>query len=475
MKNIVLLACPIISLILYFFAPVVYNQTFCTICGLIAFTAMIIVLSDDTKNIGLLNFNFIFSFSFFAGSFVFPIFLVGGKSIIGGILMELIETIDTVNKSSAVCSLAFSCYSLAYCMCRERHSIDFGILANKARGVYKNSRLLVAVVSVVEVVSVILYFGTHEDSINNDTNSYLNLIFTFLVPTLFVTALIYKRNGTLSRRLKGVVLENIVTIVCIISLFVVNTIVGDRNLLFQLLIMGGVMYSMFVKKFRPRSIVLLGAVGIIFMFSLRATRVSSSSSLRSGDVSAYMEVAKLAIREASAWDLLSDLIGASFELNEGMYLAEKYNHPHTAPNIVRYVTAPIPFASTFIITHFFNLEVSDIAPDSMIRDYTNTHPGNHIVIDAYMPFGWVGVIASFLFFGFFVAKITNGLGRNLFCTIFYVYLSSLAVYYPRSHMDAAFKIVLVAYIIYFLFTRMGGWMGGHRTSVSLPSSIRHTT
>lgn len=454
MERLILLICTILSLVLFFISPVTYDALFCSLCAIIALVVIFIIVKNDIKYVDLVNFNLIFTFSFFVCSFVFAVFLIEGKSIIGELLKYEIETLNTVNKCSAICSLAISCYGFGYLIIRNKKIQNIQMSLPKAAIVYRNSRLITLLLSVYVVADMVLFFQNNQDSINKSV-SYLEMIFYIMIPTLFITAALYYNNYSPHQRIRKIITDNKVVCACIALIIIIDIITGDRGPVFQLFIMLFCVYEYFVKKIRLKYLVLTGVVGVLLMFSLRVTRNLGDASLRTGDLSSFIEKTSSEIIDtASPWDLLSDLIGVSFELNEGMYIVEKKGHFNTGPNVVRYVTSPLPFVSTFVITNFYHLEVEDISPDYYIGSYTSTNSGNHIVIDAYMPFGWIGVMIAFIILGIFVGIITNGFSNNLFCTFFYVYLMGLAIYYPRSHMVGTFKFILVAYFLYYALSRL---------------------
>lgn len=63
----------LISLLMYYVAPMKYDYNFCLLCFIIGLLQILYILKSDWKTFGFLCFNTIFFFSFV--SFVFPVFV----------------------------------------------------------------------------------------------------------------------------------------------------------------------------------------------------------------------------------------------------------------------------------------------------------------------------------------------------------------------------------------------------------------
>ena len=439
-----------LSVVLYVLTPMDYDLFFCTACMALFFIVAIDLVRNDIKQIGWLNFNILFLFTFFACTYVFPVFLIGGRSLIGDYIQNSISSFATINKGVSLSTFAISIYAFFYKFCRNDSRIALHI--NEIREtsiIYKNSKIFVVIVCLL-IIYVLYSFmqKTHGVEIEVTDAPYLFQLFYYIVPIYLVSSAIHAKNESI--KMKRFFKNNIMIIILLVAMMALFTYIGDRAPIITIGITIIAAISLYVKRIKPKTLLLYGLLGIILMFSLRMTR-NDTTSLRSGGIGSFVRSSQQSINKSSGWDLLSDLVGISFELNEGMMYVESHGFLYPSANMIIFVTSPIPFLPTYLTQVLYDKTPEDVTPGPTIARYTRTHAGNHCVIDIYMPFGFLGVALFFSLLGVMVAKITNGLNKNnLFCKIFYVYLLSAAIFVARNSLTNLYRSLVLTFVIYYI-------------------------
>lgn len=448
--------CTLISAVLFLLAPVAYDRAFCVVCLIVFLVVSGIIVYDDIKRIGLLNFNTLFLFSFFACTYVYPVFLVEQQSIIGEIVYSQIDTLDTLNKSSALCTFAICIYGLAYCLFRDKayKNISLLIERNNVALLYKNSSFVVTILSFVCLFVTYNYWITYRGDEANINDPILEF-YVMIMPMFLVSlALSYRPSKKVLNNFKMFLGKNKVIFISFILILFLLVLSGDRAPIISYSLVVISCITMFIKRIKTRYLIVMGLIGLFLMVVLRFTRASSDS-LTSGGVNAALSRTTTALEEyGNPWDVLADYVGMSVELNVGMSLAQKDGLFYPTANFIRIVAAPIPFLPSSLIQHIYHRPLKETTSHYAINSYLNENGGTHSVIDIYLPFGIIGVIIVFFIFGWFVAKITNGLRNNLFCQIFYIFMLGQSLFIARNTITNLYRSVVFSYMIYFLLIKI---------------------
>lgn len=457
MNRIVFWVCTFISAVLYYVAPLPYDRVFCVACLLVFLVAAGYIIYHDTKRLGIINFNNLFLFSFFACTYVYPVFLVDNASIIGELITEQILTLNTLNRCSALCTLAISIYGLSYSLYRKPRRGVEGITLehHKAVALFSNVRLLTLVLSAAFLYILVDFWRNYNGQDIEINESYFFQVFYNVLPMFMVTAAIYYHPSSFkSDGLKMFLRKNKLILTLLAISLIVLVIIGDRAPIMSVAITIITAITLFVKKIKTRHIILIGVLGIVLMFALRVTRASSYSILDGGFNTALQHTGTSMSTAGSAWDMLSDLVGMNVELNVGMDYHDKYGAYYPGANLVRIVTAPIPFLPSYLVRRMYGMTLSETTSHDAINNYINENGGTHCVIDIFLPFGLVGVIIVYFILGWFIAKMTNGISRNLFCQIFYVFLVSSAIFMARNAVTNIYRSVVISYVIYYIILKI---------------------
>lgn len=438
------------SIILYIIAPLPYDRDFCSICLFFFVVAAGYIIIDDTKRLGYLNFNTMFLFSFFVCSYVYPVFLVGKNSITGRLIEHDLNTLATVNRCVALCTIAICAYSNAYLFYRRNTKLNVtNNELNEASNISIYLRKPMVIVCILMIIALVQFMNTtHDVSIEVNDYPYLFQTFYFMLPLFLVCASIYYHKKSRGKALKYIICHNISVLILLLILILLFIYIGDRAPLMTIALTFVATIALFVKRIKPLTFFCVGFIGIILMFALRVTR-GGESSISEGGLDVFFQATQSSIIDnVSPWDLLADLVCINMELNAGMNYVDRFGFLFPGANALVTISAPVPFLPSLLTSIFYGKLPIEVNSGAAIGNFTNSTAGNHCVIDMFMPFGVWGVVIAFLIFGWGMARITNGLKDSVFCKVFYVYMMSSAIFLSRNSLTNIYRAVVLSFIIY---------------------------
>ena len=448
----------IISLLLYGFAPNQYDKIYCIICFIIFIIGVYSIVKDDYKSFGIVSFNIIFFFSFFLCTYVFPVFLMGSDSVVSELLSSILGSYHTLSRAVALCSFATSIYGLGYVFFRNK-SINERI---REKEKYLAKNIIHAVKSVLFVLTIILiyinfeYISIADGEPNIEGFEYLYAVFDLTLPLFFVcAALVFSSDHSRKNIIIVFFKKNSFIILLGILLIIVYILLGNRGPIIQIVFVVISTIMLFLKRIDNRVLLSIGLVAVLVMFTLRTTRQMDNVSTSKG-------ISEAASNANSFWDLFSDLVQINFELNAGMQYVDEHGLLYPGANIIRWVACPIPHLPTMLVNAFYQFDIETASTEQVIKKYTNHSAGNHCVIDTYMCFGVLGVGVVFFLFGLLVAIISNGLKSYLYCKVYYIYLVSGALYFPRASLLYEYRNFV---ILYFYILLLGLLFNRKKTNI----------
>ena len=414
----------ILSLALYIYAPNGVDSVFQIICFLVFLVQAIFVLKDDIRKEGILNFNILFLFSFFMVTYAFPLFLIGVTMA----QREGIEAFIDFNvscKCSALCTLAISIYFLSYK--RKRNTIlDFSTIVKTGQLRWSN---IIFIFLFVSLLYVTMDYVRNIGGISVSTG-YWYALFLACLPIV----LLYNTQRSRARSVFHFVKCNLHVLLCTILLMFLYFVIGDRGLVIICAIIICAVYHIMVKRIHP-SLFLIGIiVGSMLMYAVRETRTTDSA-LSTGSTGSFVDDAGNSLEAASILTVFSDLTGIHREL----YLGYKYveiNGLVEPAQIIIVPFYPLPLFPNMMSQMMFGKTMNEIKPGLLLNDYMaysgHGHFGIHCVIDVYMRWGALGVIAAFYLWGYLVASIYASRKKNTLGIALYVMLLSCAISIPRQ-------------------------------------------
>lgn len=439
----------LISLLLYFFAPMRYDYNFCLVCFLIGLVQILYIMKDDWKMFGFLNFNTIFFFSFVFVSFVFPVFVFPITTEFYGI-MGLINT-NVISKATALCLVALTCYCVYYQKAAKKYSkyaYNKLLVEDISTSVPNKIYLLSFSALLLQLVFNIATRGWEEIT----SQPYIISIYEVALPFVLISncATLGKMN------LRKFINKNIFVLLSTLCICMIHIILGDRGLVIICGMSILVTYWMYVGRISLVKLLPLLFVGVLLMYALRLTR-GTDDSISSAGVSEFISVANQGISGTGFIFLFSDLIYICRELYFGFERTMQFGLFHPEKIFVIPFT-PFPFLPTIISDLFIGIPFDKLHSGVQLNTFmaTNfgesTSFGTHCVIDIFMSWGIIGVVFSFSLFGFLMGSISYKKENNLYYKMFFVIIMCLALYIPRDQIYAMIRpMAYAAFFVWILY------------------------
>ena len=441
--NILLL---FLSLVLYFYAPINYNYPFCVICLSVFAIGAYNVLREDSKRMGLLNFNLFFLLSFFLCSYAFPVFMypTGFVGIIGLMAKE-----STINACTAMCTVASCCYFFGYHYRLKIKNKDVIESFHPTYSARKIAYLLFYIFLVIITGVLIVFLRTaHVVSIEVTDMPYAFILFDICLAILLIINSYFLQKKSYYKFYSA----NRIPLLASCAIMLIFLIIGDRKPIIEIGLVVLTVLSLFYKNIKSRHLVLIIFSAAVLMAMVGLTRTSSESSLKDGGISSFVKANEEVVNDNSTtiWSYFSDLTERYEELYQGYEYVQTYTNQYPL-RIFPLIFSPVPLAPNIISDVIYKKPLSETAPGAIVGRFWDVHAGTHCVIDIYMPWGIVGVILCFLLFGYAISYVTQLFNINIYYKVFYVIIVSQSIFMPRGSLFDIYRpLVWAAIIIYFL-------------------------
>ena len=406
----------------------------------------ILVVRNDTKKIGLLNFNLLFSLSFFLCSYVFAVILFP-SDILSSLFSYYVSLPEyVINKCTALCTCAYTIYSFGYLY--NNGNIKLHNSKTKINSYYVNRSYKVYLFAFVALtINALIYQRTHAGSIQVESAPFLAVIFIVALSTLSYFILINNKE----RSFKNILLNNKFLIFSIIVVTAVYTVIGDRGLIIQIALAVICAYSLLVRRIKFVTLIGLFIIGVVFMYSIRLTRNTDSNISNSG-LSSVVQATSSAMNENnSIFAPFSDLTERYEELYLGYDYVQKKGQYYYPLKIVVLLFSPIPFIPSLTSSLIYGVPTNVLSIGYAIGTTWDTAAGTHCVMDCYAPWGLLGLFFVFFVFGSVVRRITDKFRLDYRYGVCYIILISQAIYLPRASLFDVYRPVFWAlFLLYFI-------------------------
>lgn len=436
-----------LALLSYYYAPHLYDLTFCWWLALLYMLIMWSAIKNDIAQKNALSFNVLFSFMLFIVTFVTPLF---AQTAYDDLPILFGDHNSTINKATALVVLAYSIYNYGW-----HRSVD------KCKYVLNHSEIIVPyqVVNVMNTLTIIMtlifvtsiiFFLRDSASDKNDIESGIIVLLTeaVLISSIAVNVVYNKPQSIIEYFTKDKLVVSCAVICILLSLYI-----GDRTLpLFLIVTLLGV-YTLCVRKISLVSLVPLLLIAAMFFFFIGQTR-KGENSLRQGGVDAFASGVESVVTEnSSSLFMFADLLPAS----EILYLAYEYPKMHQSYfnpwRIIPYATSPIPYVPNVLSEVMFGVPIKEMSSAYVLTEeysrsvtYIEGGLGTHIVGDIYVSWGIIGVIIFFYLFGLFIGYIQSNTHR-LLPMVVYVAMLAYAVYLPRDVMYGNYRLIVYLLVV----------------------------
>lgn len=436
----------VLSVIMYLYADRQYDYLFCLTCTGVFLTNSFMIVRNDIKEIGLLNFNLLFSLSFFLCSYVFAVILYP-SDILSPLFSYYVSLPEhVINKCTALCTCAYAIYSCGYFYSYRQKKIKYNSLEIK-HGLCNKSYKIYLITFAALTINALIYMRTHADSIQVETAPFLAVIFIVALSTLSYFIL----NNNKERSFKNILLNNKFLIFSIIVVTAVYTVIGDRGLIIQIALAVICAYSLLVRRIKFVTLIGLFIIGVVFMYSIRLTRNTDSNISNSG-LSSVVQTTSSAMKENnSIFAPFSDLTERYEELYLGYDYIQKNGQYYYPLKIVVLLFSPIPFMPSLISSLIYGVPTNVLSIGTAIGTTWDTTAGTHCVMDSYAPWGLLGMFFVFFVFGGVVRRITDKYRLDYRYGVCYIILITQAIYLPRASLFDVYRPVFWAlFLLYFI-------------------------
>ena len=437
----------ILSLVIYWQAPLKYDWNICFWCMMLYFLQCYLLLRDDFKNKNYITFNSIFLFSFFWVSFAYPVFIYETVNGYLGVVSQHINW-DVLSKVTSLALVFINCYSIGYSKRKTRTYSNLSFNGLQGASVFVRQGLIISFL----LIMLNAAYSLHTQGIDNagvETNLFLFDIFN----TFMVLACYSACNKTGANKIgTKVFVKTFWNVLVVTVIFVlVFLVIGDRGPMIRISLI--VFYFFSIKtEVSFKKLILVGFAAIFVMFFVRQTRSFEDTSLIRNGISALSLDSNLFnFKESGLIVMFSDLYGIERELCAGYDYVMRFGYVHPE-KILIVPTYAIPFLPS-IILGLFGMTTDDYSMGAVLNDYLsdyNPHFGNHIVVDLYMCSGIIGVVVFGLLFGVLSGVLYQKRTKNIYYTVCYAVLFSLAVYLPRDSVFSLIRPLSLCIIVTFL-------------------------
>ena len=438
------------SILLYLFSPISEN-TYYILCAFVIFIIdAYLLVNENVRNRDFFSFNIIFSIAFFLTSYCFPVFILN-NDVLHDAFVELstmsIGYIDFsyITKATSLCSVAYAIYVVAYKNDQIYSSAEsFQTNLHSYRG---KIRMFLNIGFFAEMANII--FTVRGGSRDFNINPFIYDIFPVLycISLLSCSNVVEKNKGVIAFWHANRLPLIYATIVMLTFLFF-----GERGNAITLGLITLSYYSFYYKRMRIYSILIIGLLGVVLLFSIRETR-NKDYSMATGGISSFSSASKDAISGLSPILMFSDLIGATQELCYGYETTYKDGLSYPS-QIVILPFYPIPKMPSIVSNLIYDKEPGDLYGGSILnakmsKSFESCF-GSHIVIDIFMRWGLVGVLIAFFIFGRIVSFFMRNKYNYAFPAVVFLLIMGMSLYIARSSITDLIRPISYAYFFLYL-------------------------
>lgn len=402
---------------------------------------------QNRKN-GYINFNVVFSVSYYFVNFVYPIFYYPTSDRYFGLFSyEFDESL--ISRCTALAYFAYCVYLYGF------NSYSSKILKSKTVQSIQNvpAKKITSVSTILLIISFVLFLlsgGLEAFSMQYQEADHASGISSYLFEIVYCFSLVTTITSFYSKKREWFP----ISVVIFINFVVLMT--GFRTFTICWLVAFLALFNDKVKKIRPQFLLVLGLVGMLFFNAIRIVRDQDFT------VNTVYEASKNQMEDNAtgathpildnAWDLTIN--------NRSLYYLVGFadNHGHTyGVTLLGGILGVIPMGQTLFVSitgipiyllgsATFNT-VTTAGPNSPIGLGTNS------VADLYLPFGIIGVILGFYFMGRILRMCYERKDLSIFYSIAYYCLIYRALFIPRSSVLMSLRVVVWTMLIFYLISK----------------------
>lgn len=420
----------VISLLMYFFAPNKYDYTFCLIVLIIFLinVGQLLKIQINKNGIGLFSFSLLFSVSFLFVNFIYPVIIYPIDKGYFPVFDRFYFNENLISKTSALALVGFNSFVLGFLLVKRK--VINNIKEFKVLNIYNFIYYVCLIFSAILILYVFLSGLSGIIARKTDTYHEFNQTILLIVQCLINITIVL--NFLLRKPI-----FNLLMVFIFAGIFVY---IGDRGPAIQTVLVMLFSYSILIRKFTKKQIILLITGGFIIL--------TIASSLRSRD-GGSIDLSK--VRIENSFDFAMDLIVN----NRNLYAGYEYalmNGLSYGKSSIYYIFSPIPFLPSFITQNLFGAMPQELSSSTILTKDVDAGYGlgTNLISDLYMQFALPGVLIFMFLLGLIISKLESRVLSSFNSLLIYITIASFSVYMARSSMFDSVRYIAWSFMIFYI-------------------------
>lgn len=422
------------AILIYFFAPDLYNYNFNVFCAIqYAFVIGVYLLFKNKRN--YFDFDCVFFTGYFFVTLFYPVFMYESDPT-RFFMFQYDFDPNVIPQASALSVLGISSYTFGSMLITKKKDAEREISMDDF--IPNNHLSFFALLTFILYVFTGGYAALSGAYSGNEVKGspIASYIFVF-TPAFLFSAIIIEFNNIKAKGGGIFYFKNVNPVAAFVALaFVVMILAtGSRTLPMQVILLVGGLFTLFFRPVSFTRFILLVLAGMVFMFILVLARGYEQSGA------------------FSVTDIAMDLIIN----NRNSYAAIEYvrnNGLTYGLSMTASLLGPFPFMQNLLIT-VFGVDVLEMSSSVVITKMTlgevgELGLGTNIIADIYMSFGAGGVILLMTGLGAFISVSLSKARSNIYALVCYAILMSYAVFLVRAEFFFFLRFLLWALAIVYI-------------------------
>lgn len=435
--SIALLFCNLIlSMVLYFNAPIDFDRSFVITCTIIYIVSSLLLLYNNCRT-SLVYFEFFFLIVFFFTNYSYPLIHYIDNPYFSLFNLEFNEgyicralALSTIG----VCAFCIGVYNMTYDK-KVSSSNSTTSLSLRKPGIIVYILFFLFLPYIVRLHSLNEYSTEFE-------SSYINVILLYLIYYYLLCIFYASRNQSLLSFIKTCLSNPILYLIFIYILLLLG--IGSRTIPLRIFLLCLFLFNIYIIKITNIQIGFITILGAIFLAIVGITRDGASL-----DDSSIKTI----------WDIGSDLTIN----NRSLYVLMEYGDQHGLTygrTMLMGALSAIPFLQS-IFLKITGMNVDSISSAGLVTslhfdigDPSRIGLGTNLIGDIYVSFGLIGVILLMYLFGKFLCKLNRGCQHgHMLSIIVYSMIFIDSVYLSRSSYLTCVRSITWVLAIYYIYNK----------------------
>ena len=442
----------LLSVVLVIFSPKTYSYEFCFLIHNLFLITFGYNCFKNRKE-GFLNFNLLFSVSFYCTSFIYPVFIYNtADRYISMFSFGFDENLITYSTAVAY---------MAYCFLQLGLNNKNIVVNDASQYVIENVRIKKALSILSFLFSIIfLYFILNDglkyfsDQFIRSTSSndkLMGYFVQFLSPiaySIFILAFFLKK--------RSFTFIYSVSIVALFALLILMT--GSRTIPLSIISLALFLFNDKIGKLGFVRLALLGSSFVIIMLLAGSLR-GNGDMISTTDIS---ENASDVIKENDNVFLFAEeLIICNRNLYFLIETTDNIGYTYGATLLGSFLSV-VPFLSNIFlsVTGLPEAAINSAKYNTFLSDVTTKGLGTHAVADVYICWGILGVMIVFYLYGYIVTKLKSTPYKILSSVAYYIIISN-AIYACRATIFNLSQILWTVFVVYLVLK-----LSGNKTTIA---------